>query len=160
MGEAFKDLVRSFSPNKGFGLLVIEVKKLFNGLLQSASADKAAATNSLVAEQREPALHQIEPGCSGGCEVHLETRMARQPAANRRSFVRAVVVQDEVNVQFGGHIGMDRLQKFSELDGTVAAMTLPDHLARLSIQSGKQRCSSVADIVMRVPLHLSWTHGK
>jgi hypothetical protein len=43
-------------------------------------------------------LHQIEPGGACRGKVKMEARVLGEPGLDRRMFVRAVVVEDEMNV--------------------------------------------------------------
>src|SRR5215210_2986991 len=65
-------------------------------------------------------------------------------------FVRAVVIQDEVEFQFGRKLGIDGAQKFEELLMAVARQALSDHFAIQHIERRKQGRGAVADIVMGV----------
>ena len=53
-----------------------------------------------------------------------------QPAVDQRRLVGAVVVENQVDVQLGGHRRVDRVEELAELDGPMAAMALADDLAR------------------------------
>ena len=48
----------------------------------------AAAFDPLCRQLGEPALDQVEPGAVGRCEVERETRVAYQPALDRRRLMR------------------------------------------------------------------------
>ena len=83
----------------------------------------------LVGEPGEPALDEVEPRAVGRGEVQMEPRTLGEPAADERGLVRAVVVQNQVDVEVCRHGGVDRVQELAELDGAMAArispMTLP-----------------------------------
>jgi hypothetical protein len=46
--------------------------------------------------------------------------MANQPSMNQRGLVSPVVVEDQVEVEIPGHVGIDGVEEFSEL-GSVSA---------------------------------------
>src|ERR1700719_710012 len=56
---------------------------------QFAGAAVSPAAQLLFGEQREPALHQVEPGAAGRGKVQMEARMAQQPALDGRGLVVA-----------------------------------------------------------------------
>lgn len=74
----------------------------------------------------EPTLDQVDPGRPGGGKVQMVARMAHQPAVDQRGLVCAIVVQNQMHVQFGGRHSVDRVQKLTELDGAMPPMTLPN----------------------------------
>src|SRR3981189_3166362 len=82
-----------------------------------------------------------------------------QPVPYDRRLMSAVVVQDEVNVQVGGHLGFNDIQKPAELHGAMASVELTDDTAGLQIQSGKQGSRPIAFIVVRAALQLPRPHG-
>ena len=103
------------SPDKGFGMLIGEVQVVTDGRLQGLGAPMDAPADLLLSKQPKPALHQIEPGGAGWREVHLESGSLGQPPQDEGDFVSPVVVHDEVDVQFGGHGGIDGIQELTEL---------------------------------------------
>ena len=75
-----------------------------------------AAPDLFLGEEREPALDEIEPRRAGRREVQMEARALGQPAPDHRRLVRAVVVEDEVDVEVRGHVRLDRVEELAELD--------------------------------------------
>ena len=57
------------------------------------------AANALLSDLSEPALYHVQPGCRGGSEVHVETRVLGQPCGHFRVSMRTVVVDDQVKIQ-------------------------------------------------------------
>ena len=78
-----------------------------DGVFQLDRAAVDAAPDLFFGQLSEPALDQIEPGSRGGSEVQVEARTFGKPAADPLGLVRAVVVQDEVHVEFCGHVAFD-----------------------------------------------------
>src|SRR5260370_21004468 len=85
----------------------------------------------------------------------MEARPAGQPAVNHRRLVRAVVVENQVDVQGGRHGRVDGVEELTELAGAMPAMELPDDRPTLRIQGGEQRGAAVADVVMTAALDLA-----
>jgi len=69
----------------------------------------------LVRHRRKPSFHPVEPTGRGRREVQVETRPFHQPVADQLRLVRAVVVQDQVNVQFRRHALFDGIEKPAKL---------------------------------------------
>jgi len=88
----------------------------------------------------------------------MVARMAYQPALNQRGLVRAIIVQNQVDIQFGGRHGIDRVQKLAELDGAMPAMTFSNDLAAGHLQGGKQRGGAVTFVVVSAAFDLPRSH--
>src|SRR5882672_11619812 len=89
------------------------------------------------ADQSKPALDEIEPGSRSWGEMHVKARMAHEPGFDRGRFMRAVVVQDQVHIEFGRHIGLDGAQERKEFFGAMTPMQFANDLARGKIQCRK-----------------------
>jgi hypothetical protein len=63
------------------------------------NAVKHASADALVGEISKETFHDVEPGSAGRCEVHVEARMALQPALHSGVLVRRVVVSNEVEAR-------------------------------------------------------------
>jgi hypothetical protein len=143
-----QDLIRGLDPDEGTRILVAAVQPSSDRLLQCLSGAMGAAPDPLLGQFREPALDQVQPGRVGGREVEVEARMPDQPAADGRSLVRGVVVQDEVDVELGRHLPIDALQELAELHCPVPAMELPDHFPAGNVEGGEQRGGAVTGVVV------------
>jgi hypothetical protein len=66
----------------------------------------------------------------------MEAGAFGQPVVNQLGLVCSVVVHDEVNVQFFGHVLLDGVEEVAELLGAMALLVLADDLAGLGIQRG------------------------
>ena len=119
----------------------------------SLHAAEHTAPNPFVGEFGEPSLDQIDPGAVGGREVHMEARALGEPVPDDRRLVSAVVIQDEMNVQIGRHLGLDHIQELAELHRAMAPVELADDPAGLQVQRGKQGSRPVAFVVVRAALH-------
>ena len=100
----------------------------------SGSALMHAAAQLLFGEQTEPsppaaALHQVQPRGAGGCEVHMEAGPLGKPVPDQRRLVGGVVVHDQVDVEVGGHLGLDGIEEFAELHGPVPLVATTNHFA-------------------------------
>ena len=95
-GHLGEDLVGGFRPDERPRRVVGDREVLANGGLQRADTAVRAALDLLLAEEREPALDEIEPRGAGRREVHVKPRVPGEPPPHARGFVRAVVVEDQV----------------------------------------------------------------
>ncbi len=119
-----------------------------------------AAAELFFRQQSEPALDQVEPAGRGGREMQMEARSFHQPVTNQLGFMGAVVVQDQMHVQFRGHVLLDGIEEVAELQRAMPPLCLPDQLAALGVEGGKQGGGSVARIIVRAAFDLAGTHGQ
>src|SRR4051812_25586480 len=97
-----------------------------------------AATDLLVGESSKPTFNEIDPGCAGRHEVHVETGTLGQPVPDRGGLVSAIVVQDQMDVKRLRNILVNGVQELTELGTPMTAVTFPDHRTGLHVQGGKQ----------------------
>lgn len=131
---------------------------VFDRPLQLPRAAMGPSADLFFREGGKPSFNQIEPGSARGGEVHMEAWPLGQPRTNGRRFVRAVVVQDQVNIQRFRDGLVDSIQELPKLDSPMPPMALPDHLCGFHIQGGKKRRRPIASVVMGAPFSLSGAH--
>src|ERR1035437_6231628 len=123
-------------PDKGLWVAVVVLDEVVDGGFEFLGGAVDAAAELAFGEQGEPSFHQVEPRGRSRGEVKVEAGAFGQPVANQLRFVGAVVVQDQVNVQFFRHILLDGVEEVAELPGTVALLVLADDLAGPGIEGG------------------------
>ncbi len=131
---------------------------VFDRRLQLPRAAMGPPADLFFREGGKPSFDQIEPGSARGGEVHMEARPLGQPGTDGRRFVRAVIVQDQVNIQRCGDRVVDSIQERPKLDSPMPPMALPDHLPGFHIQGGKEGRRPVATVVMGAPFNLPGSH--
>ena len=97
-----------------------------------------AATDSALGDEGEEAFDLVEPGGVGGREVSVPTRTAGEPCSDLGMLVGGVVVDDEMDVELGRHIGLDVTQEGEELLMTMAGFALGDDRAVEHVEGGEQ----------------------
>jgi len=125
-GEFLDDAFDARGPDEGLGGGVPRGKEGIDGLLEFRDAAEGAAANGLACEFAKPALDQIEPAGAGGNEVQDEAGMLLEPALHEGVFVRAIVVEDEVEEQAGRELGIETLEELEEFLVAVARIALAD----------------------------------
>src|ERR1700726_3228109 len=68
-GDAGEDLVGRLDPHERLGGLVPSGDPILDVALQGSFGGMSTATDALVRQLGEPALHEVDPGSAGGCEV-------------------------------------------------------------------------------------------
>src|SRR5689334_8304954 len=109
----------------------MESDVLADGGLQFFEATENASANAFVGDLGEPALDQVDPGAISGREVDMEARPFGNPVTNGGCLMRAVIIHDDMNLQFGGHMGFDGVEKLAKFLRTMTAMQLSDHAVGL-----------------------------
>src|SRR5260370_10993762 len=80
--------------------------------------------------------------------MNVPARPLGQPVADQRRLMGCVIVHDEMNVQTVWNSGFDLIEKLAELFGAMAPVTLADDPAGCDVEGGKQRCDTVALVVV------------
>src|SRR5262245_3954568 len=132
-----ENFVGSLGPDEGFRILVVDGEVVLDSALEFTSASEGPAADLLSGQGGEESFDQVDPGSAGRGEVHVEARPLRQPASDHGGFVSAVVVGDEMDVERSRDVGIDGVEELAELGGSVASMTLADHLAGGDIKAAK-----------------------
>jgi len=98
-----------------------------DGFDQIANTAKSSATNSLSCDFCKPALDLIEPGRTGWGEVDVIARSCRQPLLHFGMFVRAVIVENQMDLHARVNGLVDPVEKPQELLVPVPRLALSDH---------------------------------
>ena len=106
-----------------------------------------AATNSLLGDEGEEPFDLVEPGGVGRREVNVPTRPACEPSSDLGMLVGGVVVDDEMDVELGWHVGLYVTQEGEELLMAMAGFALGDDRAVKHVEGGEQRGCAVALVV-------------
>jgi hypothetical protein len=89
----------------------------------------------------------------------MEAWPLRQPIADQLRFVRPVVVQNQVHIQFWRNVLLDGVAEVAKLDRAMAALRLSDQFTRLGIEGGEQAGGAMTRIIVCAAFDLPWTHG-
>src|SRR5215813_4125128 len=120
--NAVQNLVRCFGPDEGGWVFVVNFDVLTNSRFQFSDAAENAPANPLVCKFSKPTLHQVEPRTVSGSEVEMKARPFSEPVSDQSCLVGAVIIQDDMDVQRGGHLRFDQIEKLAKLQGTMAAV--------------------------------------
>src|ERR1035438_955657 len=98
---------------------------------QVGNRGEDAARDDLAFDLGEPDLDLVEPGRASGREVKPDSRMLLEELADRLSFVRGKIVEDDVNLLPRRAQGYDLLQKGDELTAGMAGSGFAGRYQRL-----------------------------
>ena len=107
-----------------------------------------AATDLTLGDESKEAFYLIEPGGIGRREVNVPTRTTCEPGSDLGMLVGGVVVDDEMDIELGRHIGLDVTQEGEKLLMTMARFALGDHRAVEHVESSEQGGRTVAAVVV------------
>src|SRR5437870_985001 len=114
------------------------------GLAHLLNVAERAATQALLVRIAKPAFDQIEQGTGGGSKA----RVATQPTLHTGMLVRAVVVDDQVQVQFPRRLLIDAFEEAGEFLMPVLRPAVPDDSAIERTQRREQSRGAVARVVV------------
>ena len=78
---------------------------------QFTHAAKRTATNRLLGDEREPALDLVKPAGVSGRVMNVIARAAGEPGFDLGMFVGGVVVGDQVQLETGGNVAVEMIEK-------------------------------------------------
>jgi len=90
----------------------------------------------------------------------METGMSFQPGFYSGMLMRAIIINDQMQLPFRRGLGIDLFQKTDELLMTMPRHTITDDFAIQQIQGGEKRRCAIAFIVMCLPGWDSGTQGE
>ena len=155
-----EDGVGSGGPQEGPGPGVVVVGEAEDPLLELGDGGEGAAADGLPGDDVEPNLDLVEPGGIGGGEVEMVARPVGEPALDAGMLVGAVVVDDEVDIEVRGHVGVDVSEEAQELLVAVARPALGEDLAGGDVQGGKEGGGAVADVAVRHAFDVAEPEGQ
>ena len=127
---------------------------------QFLDASKRTTADGPLGDQGKPAFHLIQPRRVGRGVMNLVSRPLRQPGAHFGMFVRCVIVDDQVDVQFRRDAVVEPAQKREKLLMPVSRFALGEDGAGRDIQRSKQSSRAVADVIVSDALDVAKPHGQ
>jgi hypothetical protein len=85
-------------------------------------------------------------------EVKAAAFPGLESTLDRDAFVRAVVVQNEMDIEFRGYFLFELIEKLDELLAAMARQATANDLAIEDVAGGKQRGGPVPLVIMRLAL--------
>src|SRR5437879_2107515 len=116
-------------PDEGLRFIVPVRQPLINRSLQFAHTKESAAADHSVGDESEKALHLIEPGTTGRCEVKVEAPplFRLEPSLNDLAFMGGIVVHDQMHLLVRWHLFFQLVERFDELLGAMARLATANH---------------------------------
>jgi hypothetical protein len=118
------------------------------------------STDTPGSHDAKPALNLVHPRRSSRSKMQVEPTMPFKPFIRLSVLLRAVVVQDQVQVYLGRSFVIQSSQELEKLLMAMASVTIPDYLSCGYIQGSKQTGRPITNIIVRMPFHLSRSQWK
>ena len=145
-----------FRPREWFGGVVVGRDEGIDMGLELGDGVERCAGERFAAQDGKPDLDLIEPGRVSGREVKPDSRMLLEELADRLSFVRGEIVEDDVNLLPRRAQGYDLLQKGDELAAGMAGSGFAVDATGGGIERRIQRERSVSVVLKSVTFGASW----
>jgi len=127
----------------------VSVQIVFDSSDQCGHVAEGAATDTFVGNLAEPTFDQVQPGTRSRDKVEMESRMPPQPGFHTWMFVGAIIVYDEVQVEFGRGSAVDFLEETDKFLVPMARHTVADYLAVEHAEGCEEGGRAVAFIIVR-----------
>jgi hypothetical protein len=135
----------------GFRLLVVMPQVLTDRALERRDTGERATADSPTGHLQQPSFDEIEPRAARRDEVKVDARMTAEPTAHGRAFMRAQIVQDQMQLLALRRRGLDTPEELHKFLTAVAPPTLADHDAVQDAERRIQRRRPVADVIVGLP---------
>lgn len=131
-------------PQEGLGTGVVVVGEVADLSLKLGDGGEGSASDGLQRDDMEPDLDLVEPEGVGGGEVEMVAGSGGQLALDAGVPVGAVVVDDEVDVEVQGHVGIELLEEAQKLLMAMARPALGEDWSPLPVRDRADSWYSVA----------------
>ena len=107
------DLLGMLVPYEALGIVIPVLGPDLDGLDEMRDRGEDSSAEPSLSELVEPALDEIQPGRTRGCEVQMPTcaLRIRQPLGHRRCLVGREVVEHDVDVEVPSNVQVDELEE-------------------------------------------------
>ena len=140
-------------------VLVVLPHELVDLALELGNRIERAASDGLLRDHPEPPFDLVEPRAVGRCEVQVETRAAREPSLDLGVLTGAVVVADQMHIEFRRHIRFDVPQEGQEHLVPVFGFALGRHRTVGDVERHKQGSDAVPDMIISDALDVAEPMG-
>lgn len=106
-----KDGLSILVPGENLGLIIMMLQECLDGGNEIWNTFKHTASNAALRQLSIPPLDHIQPRVTGGREMEMHPGVSLEPALHRRTFMRAVIVHDKMQLEFSGRGLINGFQK-------------------------------------------------
>src|SRR5271166_978491 len=144
-----EDIFCSRLPDERLGIAIPRRDKFLDSGHPVGNAGEAAAPDRFAGQIAKPTFDHIEPTGTGRNKMHVKAPTPCQPASNLRSFVSAVVVQDQMQVEILRILGIDLTQEAQKLLVPMVRETTTRDRSGRHVEGGKECGGAMAHIIVR-----------
>jgi hypothetical protein len=135
--------------------LIIRFNVSLNGIDQFFHTFEDTSTDTPGSHDAKPSLNLVHPRRPGWSKMQMKPTMFIKPLGHPFVLVRAIVIQDQVQVFVCGGLFIQSAQELQKFLMAMASVTIPNNFSRCHVQSSKQTGCPIPDIIVSMPLHLS-----
>ena len=136
------------------------VQIVLNGGDQCGHILEGPSPDPFLGEIAEPALHHVQPGTGRRNKVEVKPRMATEPGVHAGMFVRAIMVDDEMQIQLPRGGAIDCLQEPDKFLVPMARHTVADHRAVEHAEGGEHGGGAMALVIVHQRPAAPLLHGE
>jgi hypothetical protein len=144
------DVGRVLGPNEGCRALVPVLEVIVDVRHESPDGVERASSDGLASEDSEPGFNHVQPRCSLGSEVEVDTGVLCEPVQDGWCGVGGGVIEDDV--EFSLPIALlEMLEETQEVGTGVRGATLTNDFAADDLEGGIEARDAGATVVMSLP---------
>ena len=143
-----KDRLSILVPGENLGIIIMMLQEFLDRGNEIRNAFEHTASNPALSQLSKPTLDHIQPRGAGGREMEMHAGVSLEPALHHGTFMRAVIVHDEMQIEFRRCGLLNGLEKFDKLLTPMSRQTLPDDRAIEHVEGGKERRRPMPFIIM------------
>lgn len=143
-----QDVLYLGRPGERPGVAVVVCDESLNGGDEVGNALEDAPAEPLGRELPEPPLDEIQPRTAGRNKVHVEARVAGEPALDRGVCMGGVVVHDQVEVAVWRGLRVNQPEEPEPLLVPMLGQARADEVPRQELQGGEERGRAVPFVVV------------
>ena len=148
VADRVEDLRGGLGPDVGARVLVPGLDPLADVAVQRADGAVRTAAQSLVVSSPNHRSTRLIHEAGRG-EVQVEAGVRREPALDLRRLVAGGVVEDEMDIEIGGHVLVDRFEELQELEARWRRCRAPITSPLCDVERRVQARGAVALVVVR-----------
>lgn len=132
----------------------MSLNELTDDLAQLLNTAEGSAIQGPALEAGKPAFDRIEPRGAGGRKVQRDARVSCQPGPHFSGLMCGTVIQNHMQIQFGGRVAFDLAHEVEKLTGAMALGDASHDLARDDVKGCVQTGGAMALVVVGTTFNL------
>lgn len=106
-----EDCLSILMPGENLGFVIMMVQEFLDSGNEIRNTFKHTTSKAALRQLSKPPLDHIQPRGASGREMEMHAGVSRKPALHGGTFMRAVIVHDEMQIEFRGRGLINGFQK-------------------------------------------------